>query len=108
MSGKPTVATVPPKCFKAGNSEQFSLRDDVYQFCENAIFYSDVILVLGRAHNCPTNMASVDEVAAHSPPYRVAGPSRLSFQKMNFSFADMVNIGKRFRRTRTQGALTCA
>ena len=90
MSGKPTVATVPLKCFKVGNSEQFSPRNNVYQFCENAIFYSDVILVLGRAHNCPTNTASVVEVATHSPPCRVAGPSGLSFQKMIFAFADMV------------------
>jgi hypothetical protein len=29
MLGKPMAATVPPKCFKAGNSEQFSLRDAV-------------------------------------------------------------------------------
>ncbi len=29
MSAKLTIATVPLKCFKAGNSEQFSLRDDV-------------------------------------------------------------------------------
>jgi hypothetical protein len=29
MSGKPTVATVPPQCFKVGSLEQFSLLDGV-------------------------------------------------------------------------------
>jgi hypothetical protein len=43
MSGKPTVATVQPKCFKAGNSERFSLRGSV---CGTATERDDLPVLL--------------------------------------------------------------
>jgi hypothetical protein len=57
MSGKPTVATVPPRFIvrlaAMGNLEQLFLHGGVYQICENVIFYFDAILVLSCVRNCP-------------------------------------------------------
>jgi hypothetical protein len=52
MSGKPTVATVPPRAavrlaaiFKLNKVKSTSLRGDAYQICENVISYCDAMLV---------------------------------------------------------------
>jgi len=62
MSGKPTVATVPPSftvrlaaVFKLNKVKSTSQRGGVCQICGNEISYSGVILVSSYGRGRPTN-----------------------------------------------------